>query len=101
MSSRLASSTDQNDEDDEWLFESIVAYLSSPIWSIPVQHFVEQNCMVFSPSDGWSGSALLEDDDEKEVNLATVPSEYLLIHSKYKELVSFYYYDMRRLLLLN
>lgn len=31
-------------EDDEWLFESIVTYLSSPIWSIPIQHFIETNC---------------------------------------------------------
>ncbi len=36
---------DDANEDDEWLFESIVAYLSSPIWSIPIQHFIETNCM--------------------------------------------------------
>jgi hypothetical protein len=32
-----------NDE-DEWLFESVVNFLSSPIWSIPIQHFFENNC---------------------------------------------------------
>jgi hypothetical protein len=32
------------DEDDEWLFESIVTYLSSPIWSTPIQHFIEKYC---------------------------------------------------------
>ncbi len=35
---------DEEDEDDEWLFESIVDYLSSPIWVIPISHFFEQNC---------------------------------------------------------
>lgn len=31
-------------EDDEWLFESIVAFLSSPIWTAPIQQFFENNC---------------------------------------------------------
>ena len=111
MSSRNSnfSNPDQNDEDDEWLFESIVAFLASPIWSIPIQHFIEQHCTgnfnefyfyqslkylriyklkVFSPSDGWSGSALLDDGDE-EIDLTKVPQEYLQIYSKYKELVRF------------
>jgi len=39
------SNSDHTDEDDEWLFESIVAFLASPIWSIPIQHFIEQHCM--------------------------------------------------------
>jgi len=43
---------------------------------------------VFSPSDGWSGSALLDEGDE-EIDLTKVPQEYLQIHSKYKELVRF------------
>jgi hypothetical protein len=41
---------------------------------------------VFSPSDGWSGSALLETDEE-EIDMKKVPADYLKIHSKYKELV--------------
>ena len=35
---------DDANEDDEWLFDSIVTYLSSPIWSIPIQHFIEKHC---------------------------------------------------------
>ena len=31
-------------EDDEWLFESVVAFLNSPIWTIPIQHFIENHC---------------------------------------------------------
>ena len=31
-------------EDDEWLFESVVAFLNSPIWTIPIQHFIEKHC---------------------------------------------------------
>lgn len=29
------------EDDREWVFESIVGYLSSPIWLIPVTEFVE------------------------------------------------------------
>ena len=32
------------EEEDDWLFDSIVGYLSSPIWKIPIEHFFEQNC---------------------------------------------------------
>lgn len=33
----------KSEEDDEWLFDSILGFLSSPIWSIPIQHFLEIN----------------------------------------------------------
>lgn len=29
------------EDDREWVFESIVGYLSSPIWLIPVNEFIE------------------------------------------------------------
>lgn len=29
------------EDDREWVFESIVGYLSSPIWLIPINEFVE------------------------------------------------------------
>jgi hypothetical protein len=41
--SRHQQEEDAN-EDDEWLFESVVAYLNSPIWAIPIQHFIEKHC---------------------------------------------------------
>lgn len=91
----------KGDEDDEWLFDSIIAFLSSPIWSIPIQHFIETNCSsifleffvkfkikffkVFSPSDSWSGGALLDDDGD--INHENVPTEFIDIHLKYKDLV--------------
>lgn len=29
------------EDDREWVFESIVGYLSSPIWLIPINEFIE------------------------------------------------------------
>ena len=43
MSSKSGRNLKEED-DDEWLFESILAFLSSPIWSNPIQHFIEANC---------------------------------------------------------
>ena len=40
---------------------------------------------MFSPSDGWSGGALLNDESD-EANEHT-PIEYIDIHLKYKDLV--------------
>ncbi|RNA16661.1 cilia- and flagella-associated 36 isoform X1, partial [Brachionus plicatilis] len=77
---------DSSDEDDEWLFDSILGYLSSPIWSIPIQHFLETNSSIFSPNDSWSGGTLMDDDDDDE-NLEKVPTEFIDVHLKYKDLV--------------
>lgn len=44
MSDRQRDRANEEEEDDEWLFDSIVGYLSSPIWKVPVEHFFEQNC---------------------------------------------------------
>jgi len=57
--------------DDDWLLESIIGFLSGPIWTNPIQHFFDQNCLLFNP---------LEDECEDE----TVLKE---IHKKYKALV--------------
>lgn len=44
MSSRQKERANEAEEDDEWLFDSIVGYLTSPIWKSPIEHFFEQNC---------------------------------------------------------
>ncbi|KAM4694622.1 cilia- and flagella-associated protein 36 isoform 2-T2 [Discoglossus pictus] len=56
------------DEDAEWVMESVLGFLSGPVWSVPVMDFVEQKCSVF--------------DDEEENKLS-----YTEIHNEYKELV--------------
>ena len=33
-----------NEDDDQWLFDSIVNYLKSPLWTSPIQQFIENNC---------------------------------------------------------
>ncbi|XP_060773129.1 cilia- and flagella-associated protein 36 isoform X2 [Neoarius graeffei] len=55
-------------EDSEWVVESIVGYLGSPEWLIPLTDFLENKCSVF--------------DDEEENKLS-----YTEIHQQYKELV--------------
>ncbi|XP_029305157.1 cilia- and flagella-associated protein 36 isoform X2 [Cottoperca gobio] len=56
------------EDDTEWVVESIVGYLGSPEWVIPLTEFMENKCTVF--------------DDEDENKLA-----YTDIHQQYKKLV--------------
>ncbi|KAK2824518.1 hypothetical protein Q5P01_021693 [Channa striata] len=56
------------ENDSEWVLESIVGYLASPEWVIPVTDFMENKCTVF--------------DDEDENKLS-----YTEIHQQYKKLV--------------
>ncbi|XP_070696709.1 cilia- and flagella-associated protein 36 [Pempheris klunzingeri] len=56
------------EDDCEWIVESIVGYLGSPEWLIPVTDFMENKCTVF--------------DDEDENKLS-----YTEIHLQYKKLV--------------
>ncbi|XP_012921901.1 cilia- and flagella-associated protein 36 isoform X2 [Heterocephalus glaber] len=57
------------DEDEvEWVVESIAGFLRGPDWYIPILDFVERKCEVF--------------DDEEESKLT-----YTEIHQEYKELV--------------
>ncbi|XP_068575111.1 cilia- and flagella-associated protein 36 isoform X3 [Cebidichthys violaceus] len=56
------------EDDSEWVVESIVGYLGSPEWVIPVMDFMENKCTVF--------------DDEDENKLS-----YTEIHQQYKKLV--------------
>ncbi|KAM7385352.1 hypothetical protein PAMP_001440 [Pampus punctatissimus] len=56
------------EDDREWVVESIVGYLGSPEWVIPVTDFMENKCTVF--------------DDEDENKLS-----YTEIHQQYKKLV--------------
>ncbi|XP_006880995.1 PREDICTED: coiled-coil domain-containing protein 104 isoform X2 [Elephantulus edwardii] len=58
----------EEEEEVEWVVESIAGFLRGPDWSIPILDFVEQKCEVF--------------DDEEESKLT-----YTEIHQEYKELV--------------
>ncbi|TRY74102.1 hypothetical protein DNTS_026660 [Danionella cerebrum] len=55
-------------EDREWVLESLVGFMSSPDWLIPMADFMETKCSVF--------------DDEEENKLS-----YTEIHQQYKQLV--------------
>ncbi|XP_036080125.1 cilia- and flagella-associated protein 36 isoform X1 [Rousettus aegyptiacus] len=58
----------EEEDEVEWVVESIAGFLRGPDWSIPILDFVEQRCEVF--------------DDEEESKLT-----YTEIHQEYKELV--------------
>ncbi|XP_067371329.1 cilia- and flagella-associated protein 36 isoform X3 [Channa argus] len=58
------------ENDSEWVLESIIGYLASPEWVIPVTDFMENRCTVF--------------DDEDENKLS-----YTEIHQQYKKLAVF------------
>lgn len=62
------ASVNMAEDDSEWIVESIVGYLGSPEWVIPVTDFMENKCTVF--------------DDEDENKLS-----YTEIHQQYKKLV--------------
>lgn len=52
----------------DWIADSVMGFLGSPLWQVPIQTFIENNCIVF--------------DTEEEHKL-----EYTIIHAKYKELI--------------
>ncbi|CAD8176906.1 unnamed protein product [Paramecium octaurelia] len=56
-------------EEENWIYASILQYLTSPIWNITISEFIDQNCIVF--------------DDEEENKL-----EYQALFKKYKKMMA-------------
>lgn len=54
--------------DYDWMFDYIINYLRSPLWSQPVQSFIEFNCLIF------------ESTDENKL-------QYTIIHNQFIELI--------------
>ena len=52
-------------EVEEWLFDSVVGYLASPVFHNPIEHFLEQNCSIFSPDNTTMTGATGTDSDEE------------------------------------
>eukprot|EP00696_Hemimastix_kukwesjijk_P011238 gnl/Hemi2/24116_TR8093_c0_g1_i1.p1 gnl/Hemi2/24116_TR8093_c0_g1~~gnl/Hemi2/24116_TR8093_c0_g1_i1.p1 ORF type:complete len:493 (-),score=200.12 gnl/Hemi2/24116_TR8093_c0_g1_i1:243-1721(-) len=65
---RASAQSQQQDHPSDWLFESVLQYITSPYWDLQVTAFIEKNCVVF--------------DDEEENKLA-----YNQIHQRFIELV--------------
>ena len=36
------------EDDDSWIYDSVVGFLNSPIWMVPIESFVDQNCLGFA-----------------------------------------------------
>ncbi|GAB6020631.1 hypothetical protein CHUAL_003304 [Chamberlinius hualienensis] len=68
-SPRSSSKMDSKEEDeDRWVFDSLVGFLTGPIWNMPLLDFIESKCCEF------------ETTGEKDEYLA-------VIHNEYKQLV--------------
>ncbi|CAG9859991.1 unnamed protein product [Phyllotreta striolata] len=58
------------DEDNAWVFDSLVTFLNGPIWNAPLQTFIEEKSLIFEPN---------VDDNE----------DYQKIFDEFKNLVDF------------
>ncbi|CAH1116579.1 unnamed protein product [Phaedon cochleariae] len=38
------------EEDNSWVFDSLVCFLNGPIWNAPLQTFIEEKSLIFEPS---------------------------------------------------
>ncbi|KAG5894764.1 hypothetical protein JTB14_032652 [Gonioctena quinquepunctata] len=38
------------DEDNSWVFDSLVCFLNGPIWNAPLQSFIEEKSLIFEPN---------------------------------------------------
>lgn len=54
--------------DEEWILDSVINFVKSPLWKVPITSFINENCTVF--------------DDEEENKL-----EYTEVHKKFKKIV--------------
>jgi hypothetical protein len=43
--------TTPQDDRDAWLFDYIVAFLKSPPWTVPLNSFIDENCIIFDNED--------------------------------------------------
>lgn len=57
-----------SDIDNDWIFDSVINFVKSPLWKVPITSFINENCIIF--------------DDEEENKL-----EYTDIHKKFKVIV--------------
>lgn len=55
-------------QDSDWIFDSVISFVKSPLWKVPITSFINENCVVF--------------DDEDENKL-----EYTSIHNSFKKIV--------------
>lgn len=59
------------EEENSWVFDSLVCFLKGPIWDAPIQNFIEEKSLIFEPNN-------VENEDD-----------YHKIFDEYKNLVDF------------
>eukprot|EP00095_Tigriopus_kingsejongensis_P011265 maker-scaffold526_size146413-snap-gene-0.21 protein:Tk11265 transcript:maker-scaffold526_size146413-snap-gene-0.21-mRNA-1 annotation:"coiled-coil domain-containing protein 104" len=59
------------EEEDAWVFDSLVGFLRGPVWNVPILTFIEHKSLIFEPD--------MEENEMEDVK----------IHEEYKNLVDF------------
>lgn len=65
---KTAEKVEPEEGENDWLFDSIINFLRSPLWKTPIMSFLDEYCIIF--------------DNEEENKL-----EYTKIHGDFKKLV--------------
>jgi hypothetical protein len=65
---KTAEKQEPEEGENDWLFDSIINFLRSPLWKTPIMSFLDEYCIIF--------------DNEEENKL-----EYTKIHGDFKKLV--------------
>lgn len=56
------------ESENDWIFDSVLNYIRSPLWKVPVSSFINEHSIVF------------DSDDENKL-------EYTKIHNDFKKLI--------------
>jgi hypothetical protein len=40
-----------SEDTSDWLFESIIGFLKSPLWINPIHSFIDEKCLIFNNED--------------------------------------------------
>lgn len=49
QSSKAEPTTQKDETNDEleWLYDSLIGFLKSPMWQTPIKTFIDENCIIF------------------------------------------------------
>lgn len=41
----------EEDADDQWIYDSVLQFLTSPLWKVPIYTFLDENCIIFDDEE--------------------------------------------------
>ena len=84
---------------NEWIIEGVTQFIESPMWTQPVQDFIDDHCVVFgeayaneSAASGGISTSLFNNSNEESSSASSGPSkdlspELYMIHKQFAELI--------------